>query len=179
MGVGPFGSWGPLGRRRVGLVKLVVFVFVEEFIEEMHGGGYPGVSKRSMGSQGDLIWIGRPTVTLALIFFILLEPGWQLCSAPCSNLLVISAETGFNKWACNTCPYEFPITKQMTSHTRLERKQVDDVLHHENPESASTHLEALGQRRIAQNPTVPLEATRSASIVDSPCEVPGVMSCQP
>ena len=46
----------------------------------------------------------------------------------CSNLLVISAETGFNKWACNTCPYEFPITKQMTSRTRLERKQVDDVL---------------------------------------------------
>ena len=46
----------------------------------------------------------------------------------CSNLLVISAETGFNKWACNTCPYEFPITKQMTSRARLERKQVDDVL---------------------------------------------------
>ena len=46
----------------------------------------------------------------------------------CSNLLVISSETGFNKWACNTCPYEFPITKQMTSRTRLERKQVDDVL---------------------------------------------------
>ena len=46
----------------------------------------------------------------------------------CSNLLVISSETGFNKWACNTCPYEFPITKQMTSRTRLDRKQVDDVL---------------------------------------------------
>ena len=46
----------------------------------------------------------------------------------CSNLLVISAETGFNKWACNTCPYEFPITKQMTSRTRLDRKRVDDVL---------------------------------------------------
>jgi DNA-directed RNA polymerase III subunit RPC11 len=46
----------------------------------------------------------------------------------CSNLLVISAETGYNKWACNTCPYEFPITRQMTSRTRLNRKQVDDVL---------------------------------------------------
>ena len=46
----------------------------------------------------------------------------------CSNLLVISAETGVNKWACNTCPYEFPITKQMTSRTRLRRKQTDDVL---------------------------------------------------
>ena len=30
----------------------------------------------------------------------------------CANLLVISAETGYNKWACNTCAYEFPITKQ-------------------------------------------------------------------
>jgi len=46
----------------------------------------------------------------------------------CSNLLVISSETGYNKWACNTCPYEFPITKQMTSRTTLNRKQVDDVL---------------------------------------------------
>ena len=53
------------------------------------------------------------------------------------------------------------------------------VFHQENPESASMHLEALGKRKITQNPTVPLEATRSASIVDSPCEVPGVMSCQP
>lgn len=31
----------------------------------------------------------------------------------CANLLVISAETGYNKWACNTCAYEFPITKQV------------------------------------------------------------------
>jgi DNA-directed RNA polymerase III subunit RPC11 len=46
----------------------------------------------------------------------------------CANLLVISADTGLNKWACNTCAYEFPITKQMTSRTRLKRKQVDDVL---------------------------------------------------
>ena len=46
----------------------------------------------------------------------------------CANLLVISSETGLNKWACNTCAYEFPITKQMTSRMRLKRKQVDDVL---------------------------------------------------
>ena len=26
----------------------------------------------------------------------------------CSNL---SAETEFNKWSCNTCPYQFPIMK--------------------------------------------------------------------
>lgn len=31
----------------------------------------------------------------------------------CANLLVISSETGSNKWACNTCAYEFPITKQV------------------------------------------------------------------
>ncbi|CAE6503105.1 unnamed protein product, partial [Rhizoctonia solani] len=36
--------------------------------------------------------------------------------------------SGYNKWACQTCPYEFPITKQMTSRTRLQRKEVDDVL---------------------------------------------------
>ncbi|TEB30449.1 hypothetical protein FA13DRAFT_1630671 [Coprinellus micaceus] len=46
----------------------------------------------------------------------------------CANLLVISAETGVNKWACNSCAYEFPITKQMTSRTRLKRKEIDDVL---------------------------------------------------
>ncbi|KAI0715644.1 hypothetical protein K466DRAFT_381307 [Polyporus arcularius HHB13444] len=46
----------------------------------------------------------------------------------CANLLVISAETGYNKWACNTCAYEFPLTKQMTSRTKLKRKVVDDVL---------------------------------------------------
>ncbi|CAL1712263.1 unnamed protein product [Somion occarium] len=46
----------------------------------------------------------------------------------CANMLVISTETGFNKWACNTCAYEFPIAKQMTSRTKLKRKEVDDVL---------------------------------------------------
>src|SRR4051794_28881443 len=46
----------------------------------------------------------------------------------CANLLIVSSNTGYNKWACNTCPYEFPIAKQMTSRTKLTRKQVDDVL---------------------------------------------------
>ncbi|KAF7293135.1 DNA-directed RNA polymerase subunit [Mycena chlorophos] len=47
----------------------------------------------------------------------------------CANLLIVSGEsTGYNKWACQSCPYEFPITKQMTSRTKLERKAVDDVL---------------------------------------------------
>jgi hypothetical protein len=74
--------------------------------------------------------------------------GVMLFCPTCANLLVISAETGYNKWACNTCAYEFPISKQvchasfeilcfylfrrtvlqMTSRTRLKRKEVDDVL---------------------------------------------------
>ncbi|KAI5886135.1 uncharacterized protein SCHCODRAFT_01107091 [Schizophyllum commune H4-8] len=45
----------------------------------------------------------------------------------CANLLVISSDTGLNKWSCNTCPYEFPITKQMTTRTRMKRKEIDDV----------------------------------------------------
>lgn len=36
----------------------------------------------------------------------------------CSNLLVISTETGYNKWACNTCAYEFPIAKQVNLFRR-------------------------------------------------------------
>ncbi|CAE6468938.1 unnamed protein product, partial [Rhizoctonia solani] len=44
----------------------------------------------------------------------------------CANVLIISAEaSGFNKWACQTCPYEFPITKQARS---ILTYQVDDVL---------------------------------------------------
>ncbi|EJU03983.1 hypothetical protein DACRYDRAFT_63561 [Dacryopinax primogenitus] len=46
----------------------------------------------------------------------------------CSNILIIAADTGRNKWRCPTCPYEFPIHKQMSSRTRLKRKEVDDVL---------------------------------------------------
>ena len=41
---------------------------------------------------------------------------------------VIDNATGYNKWACNTCAYEFPITKQMTARTHLARKAVDDEL---------------------------------------------------
>ncbi|PVF96115.1 putative Rpc11-DNA-directed RNA polymerase III subunit C11 [Serendipita vermifera] len=44
-------------------------------------------------------------------------------------MLIISNEsTGKNKWVCQTCPYEFPITKTMKSRTHLKRKEVDDVL---------------------------------------------------
>ncbi|KAF7967620.1 hypothetical protein HWV62_27494 [Athelia sp. TMB] len=51
----------------------------------------------------------------------------------CANLLIISSETGYNKWACNSCPYEFPISKQVRfcfyqRHILMKRKEVDDVL---------------------------------------------------
>jgi len=33
-------------------------------------------------------------------------------------MLVISDEsTGLNKWVCQTCPYEFPITKQVRKYS--------------------------------------------------------------
>ena len=39
--------------------------------------------------------------------------GMPFCPG-CANMLVISDEsTGLNKWVCQTCPYEFPITKQV------------------------------------------------------------------
>ncbi|KAF7313205.1 DNA-directed RNA polymerase III subunit RPC10 [Mycena kentingensis (nom. inval.)] len=38
----------------------------------------------------------------------------------CSNILAVNSATGYNKWACNTCPYEFPITKQVCTRTCLD-----------------------------------------------------------
>ncbi|KAJ7247131.1 transcription factor S-II-domain-containing protein [Mycena haematopus] len=46
----------------------------------------------------------------------------------CANLLTISdASDGFNKWICQTCPYQFPITKQHTSRTHLKTKRAGDI----------------------------------------------------
>ncbi|KAJ7053362.1 hypothetical protein C8F01DRAFT_1212187 [Mycena amicta] len=36
----------------------------------------------------------------------------------CANLLVVGDSSGFNKWICQTCPYEFPISKQYTARTK-------------------------------------------------------------
>lgn len=58
----------------------------------------------------------------------------------CANLLVVSSETGYNKWACNSCPYEFPITKQVrraslpSSHERSSRT-IDDLAHEARAQS--------------------------------------------
>lgn len=48
----------------------------------------------------------------------------------CANVVTVlpSSSTGENKWTCPTCPFEFPMTRQVTSRVRLERKQVDDVM---------------------------------------------------
>jgi hypothetical protein len=43
--MGLFGGWGPLRWGRVGVLRFVAFLFVEEFIEEpMHGGGTTGIA---------------------------------------------------------------------------------------------------------------------------------------
>ncbi|UZJ51133.1 hypothetical protein CBS101457_000453 [Exobasidium rhododendri] len=43
-------------------------------------------------------------------------------------MLLIAGDQGSFKWACSTCPYQFPIEKQMTSRTKLPRKEVDDIM---------------------------------------------------
>ncbi|KAJ7666279.1 hypothetical protein B0H17DRAFT_896870, partial [Mycena rosella] len=42
-----------------------------------------------------------------------------------ANLLTIDDSSGLNKWACQTCPYYFPITKQHTSRIYLKTKRAD------------------------------------------------------
>ncbi|PWN89989.1 putative Rpc11-DNA-directed RNA polymerase III subunit C11 [Acaromyces ingoldii] len=47
----------------------------------------------------------------------------------CANMLLIGTDDrGLYKWACSTCPYEFPIAKQMTTRVKLTRKDVDDIM---------------------------------------------------
>ena len=48
----------------------------------------------------------------------------------CANVVTVSQSlsTGENTWACPTCPFHFPMDRQVTSRMRLERKQVDDVM---------------------------------------------------
>ncbi|GAC93211.1 hypothetical protein PHSY_000774 [Pseudozyma hubeiensis SY62] len=47
----------------------------------------------------------------------------------CANCLIIQLDDqGNNKWSCHTCPYEFPIIRQMTTRQHLKRKEVDDVM---------------------------------------------------
>lgn len=43
-------------------------------------------------------------------------------------LLIGTDDRGLYKWACSTCPYEFPIAKQMTTRVKLTRKDVDDIM---------------------------------------------------
>jgi DNA-directed RNA polymerase III subunit RPC11 len=65
----------------------------------------------------------------------------------CANLLVISAQTGYNKWACNTCAYEFPIAKQVVqkkkttsvysaAHSIPKLLTVDDIPNKNDPQTS-------------------------------------------
>ncbi|KAJ7116574.1 hypothetical protein C8R44DRAFT_832585 [Mycena epipterygia] len=45
----------------------------------------------------------------------------------CANLLIIDDSSGLNKWACQTCPYRFPITKQHTSRVYLKTKRAGGI----------------------------------------------------
>ncbi|KAJ7672267.1 hypothetical protein DFH06DRAFT_1319693 [Mycena polygramma] len=45
----------------------------------------------------------------------------------CANLLVINDSSGVNKWACQTCPYQFPITKQHTFRIHLKTKRIGGI----------------------------------------------------
>ncbi|KAJ7619520.1 hypothetical protein FB45DRAFT_1033372 [Roridomyces roridus] len=46
----------------------------------------------------------------------------------CANLLIVNdSPDGIKKWACQTCPYLFPIHKQYTSRIHLKRKTVGAV----------------------------------------------------
>ena len=125
--MGVAGSLGPEGE----LIWFGVTLHCDEAVRRSTASSGPWCFQPTQKTKGDSHG-ARPQQTH---FDLDLDPAQSpgtgmatLFCPSCSNLLVISAETGFNKWACNTCPYEFPITKQMTSRTRLERKQVDDVL---------------------------------------------------
>lgn len=58
------------------------------------------------------------------------QRGTEMLFCPtCANCLIIQLdEQGNNKWSCHTCPYEFPIVRQMTTRLHLKRKEVDDVM---------------------------------------------------
>lgn len=67
----------------------------------------------------------------------------------CANILVISSETGYNKWACNTCAYEFPITKQVCRQNTLSFVSTitpcaDDI---QDKTSSEGNRRRLGRRR--------------------------------
>nr|GAT55805.1 predicted protein [Mycena chlorophos] len=62
----------------------------------------------------------------------------------CANLLIIGDSSSINKCICQTCPYEFPITKQYTSRAKLNAKNVGvvrDVLKELEEGAARTEVE--------------------------------------
>ncbi|KAJ7183290.1 transcription factor S-II-domain-containing protein [Mycena filopes] len=45
----------------------------------------------------------------------------------CANMLTIYDSSGLNTWACQSCPYQFPITMQHTSRTYFKTKRAGDM----------------------------------------------------
>jgi hypothetical protein len=88
------------------------------------------------------------TVTICLNFDNLNTPIYMLFCPTCANLLVISSETGYNKWACNSCPYEFPISKQVCA--RIILKLCRSPLYDHFIDDFSLAYEAQGSRRCAR-----------------------------
>lgn len=81
----------------------------------------------------------------------------------CANCLIIQLDDhGNNKWSCQTCPYEFPIIRQMTTRLHLKRKEVDDVMGGEdswkNVDSTDGEL---------QNPLPPVELSTWSNFRES------------
>ena len=47
----------------------------------------------------------------------------------CSNTLTIRRGLdNANRWICQTCPYEYPIGRELVDRHKLPRKQIDDVM---------------------------------------------------
>ncbi|KAK0216219.1 hypothetical protein IW262DRAFT_1276743 [Armillaria fumosa] len=45
----------------------------------------------------------------------------------CANILIIGDTDGKNKCVCQTCPYQFPITKQVRVTNSIGSKKDDDM----------------------------------------------------
>jgi len=46
----------------------------------------------------------------------------------CGNLVLVQSNQQENQFFCQTCPYQFAITRPYKNETKLKRKEVDDVL---------------------------------------------------
>ncbi|KAG4306101.1 hypothetical protein PORY_000089 [Pneumocystis oryctolagi] len=52
----------------------------------------------------------------------------MFCPACGNHLLIGTSFTGYNRFECRTCPYEFPIDRYLCSKRIMKQKEIDDVL---------------------------------------------------